>query len=245
MSTAQATRPAKQKPWRSDTPSTQPVPPSPLIGRYLLLIFVVIISIGPFLWQLSTSLKSVNENIYSFPPHLIPQEFTIDAYRRVAHVVPILRYAWHSVIVAAVCVVGNVVLASLAGYALTCMKFRGKKVVMGILLSVLLLPGEVTLTSQYLVIKGMGLANTLTGVAIPGVVGAINVLLMATACRAVPPSVLDAATVDGANTCRRFATSYGPTSRAWPPWSRCSRSSGPGTTFCGHWLSSTIQTSTR
>jgi len=82
-------------------------------------------------------------------------------------VVPILRYAWHSVIVAAVCVVGNVVLASLAGYALTCMKFRGKKVVIGILLSVLLLPGEVTLTSQYLVIKGMGLANTLTGVAIP------------------------------------------------------------------------------
>ena len=71
---------------------------------------------------------------------------------------------------------------------------------MGILLSVLLLPGEVTLTSQYLVIKGMGLANTLAGVAIPGVVGAINVLLMATACRAVPPSVLDAATVDGANT---------------------------------------------
>jgi ABC-type glycerol-3-phosphate transport system permease component len=40
----------------------------------VLLIFVVIISIGPFLWQLSTSLKSVNENIYSFPPHLIPQE---------------------------------------------------------------------------------------------------------------------------------------------------------------------------
>ncbi|MDQ9075121.1 carbohydrate ABC transporter permease, partial [Cutibacterium avidum] len=168
--------------------------------RYILLIFVVIISVGPFLWQLSTSLKGVSEDVYSFPPHLIPQDFSVDAYRRVAHVVPIFSYAWHSVIVAAVCVIGNVVLASLAGYALTCMKFRGKKVVMGILLSVLLLPGEVTLTSQYLVIKGMGLANTLAGVAIPGVVGAINVLLMATACRAVPPSVLDAATVDGANT---------------------------------------------
>lgn len=154
MSTAQATRPAKQKPWRGRH-AFDPTRPTlaGLIGRYLLLIFVVIISIGPFLWQLSTSLKSVNENIYSFPPHLIPQEFTIDAYRRVAHVVPILQYAWHSVFVAAVCVVGNVVLASLAGYALTCMKFRGKKVVMGILLSVLLLPGEVTLTSQYLVIK--------------------------------------------------------------------------------------------
>lgn len=74
MSTAQATRPAKQKPWRSRH-AFDPTRPTlaGLIGRYLLLIFVVIISIGPFLWQLSTSLKSVNENIYSFPPHLIPR----------------------------------------------------------------------------------------------------------------------------------------------------------------------------
>lgn len=74
MSTAQATRPAKQKPWRGRH-AFDPTRPTlaGLIGRYLLLIFVVIISIGPFLWQLSTSLKSVNENIYSFPPHLIPR----------------------------------------------------------------------------------------------------------------------------------------------------------------------------
>ncbi|MDO4413283.1 carbohydrate ABC transporter permease [Cutibacterium sp.] len=197
----QKSRPVKQKPWRNHR-SFDPTRPTfaGLIGRYLLLIFVVIISIGPFVWQLSTSLKGVSEDIYSFPPHLVPQDFTVDAYRRVARVVPIFSYAWHSIIVAAVCVIGNVVLSSLAGYALTCMAFRGKKIVMGILLSVLLLPGEVTLTSQYLIIKGMGLANTLAGVAIPGIVGAINVLLMATACRAVPTSVLDAATVDGANT---------------------------------------------
>ena len=137
MSTSSATRPAKQKPWRSRR-AFDPTRPTlaGLIGRYILLIFVVIISVGPFLWQLSTSLKGVSEDVYSFPPHLIPQDFSVDAYRRVAHVVPIFSYAWHSVIVAAVCVIGNVVLASLAGYALTCMKFRGKKVVMGILLSV-------------------------------------------------------------------------------------------------------------
>ena len=112
MSTARATPPPRQKPWRSQR-AFDPTRPTlaGLVGRYLLLIFVVIISIGPFLWQLSTSFKGVNENIYSFPPHLIPQEFSIDAYRRVAHVAPIFRYAWHSVIVAAVCVVGNVVLA--------------------------------------------------------------------------------------------------------------------------------------
>jgi multiple sugar transport system permease protein len=84
------------------------------------------------------------------------------------------------------------------------MRFRGKKIVMGILLSTLLLPGEVTLMSQYIIIRDLGLANTLAGVALPGVVGAINVLLMATACRGIPESVLDAATVDGATTVQRI-----------------------------------------
>lgn len=191
----------RQRPWRGRNAfdPTRPTLPG-LVGRYVLLVLVAIISLGPFAWQLSTSLKSITENIYSFPPHLIPRQPTLDAYVRVARVVPIWRYAWHSLLIAAVCVVGNVVLATMAGYAISCMKFRGKKVVMAILLSVLLLPGEVTLTSQYLIVKSMGLANTLAGVAIPGVVGAINVLLMATACRSIPASVLDAATVDGANT---------------------------------------------
>ncbi|WP_130865712.1 carbohydrate ABC transporter permease [Acidipropionibacterium timonense] len=191
----------RQRPWRSRHAFDPKRPTLPgLIGRYVLLLLVAALSLGPFLWQLSTSLKSLAEDVYSFPPHLIPQHPTLDAYLRVARVVPIWRYAWHSVIVAAVCVIGNVVLSTMAGYALSCMRFRGKRIVMAILLSVLLLPGEVTLTSQYLIIRGMGLANTLMGVAIPGVVGAINVLLMATACRSIPMSVLDAATVDGANT---------------------------------------------
>lgn len=198
-------RTGRQRPWRGRH-AFDPKRPTlaGLIGRYALLVLVVVISVGPFLWQLSTSVKSVNENIYSFPPHFWPEHFTWSAYARVSRVIPIFKYAWHSVIVAAVSVIGNVLLATLAGYAISCIRFRGKRIVMAVLLSTLVLPGEVTLTSQYLVIKNLGLANSLAGVAIPGVVGAINVLLMATACRAVPEAVLDAATVDGANTWQKI-----------------------------------------
>lgn len=193
----------RQRPWRSAS-AFDPSRPTfgGLIVRYLLLLLVMAVSVGPFLWQLSTSLKSRTEDIYG--ANLLPQEPTLDAYGRVADVIPIYQYAWHSLLVAVAVVLGNLIFATLAGYALGCIRFRGKAIVMAILLSVLLLPGEVTLMSQYLIIQSLGLANTLAGVALPTIVGAINVLLMWTACRGVPESVLDAAIVDGANTWQRI-----------------------------------------
>lgn len=84
------------------------------------------------------------------------------------------------------------------------MRFRGKWIVMAILLSTLLFPGEVTVTSNFLTIRALGLADTLWGVFLPGAISAMNVLLIATACRMIPKDVLDAATVDGATTWQRI-----------------------------------------
>jgi multiple sugar transport system permease protein len=92
----------------------------------------------------------------------------------------------------------------MGGYALGTMKFRGKWIVLAIIFSTLLLPAEVTLTSQYLTVKALGLANTLWGVFLPGAIAAINVLLMTAVCRMIPPDTLDAATIDGANTMQRL-----------------------------------------
>ena len=124
-----------------------------LIGRYALLLFVLFLVIGPFVWQLSTSFKGPQENIYSFPPELIPREPTLQNYSKVADIVPVYLYAWHSLLVSVGTVVSNVVLSTFAGYALGCMRFRGKWIVMGILLSTLLFPGEVTVTSNFLTIR--------------------------------------------------------------------------------------------
>lgn len=191
----------RERPWRSRRAFDMRRPTlGGLIFRYALLVLLVVVSIGPFLWQLSTSLKSRSEDIYRFPPNLIPADPTLAAYRSVNRLIPVYSYAFHSLQVAVATVISNVVLATIAGYAMGIMRFRGKRAVMALFLSTLLLPGEVTLTSQYLIVKNLGLANTLAGVFIPGAIGAVNVLLMATACRSIPVEVLDAATVDGANT---------------------------------------------
>ncbi|QOR69905.1 carbohydrate ABC transporter permease [Ruania alkalisoli] len=196
---------AQRRPWRRREAFDMTRPTlAGLIGRYVLLLALVLLSVGPFLWQLSTSLKSVNEDISAFPPSFIPDDPTLAAYETVNNLVPVYSYAMHSAMVAIATVVSNVVLATVAGYVLGCLRFRGRKIVLGLFLSTLLLPGEVTLTSQFLLVNGMGLANSLAGVYIPGAIGAVNVLLMMTACRAIPTSVLDAAILDGASTVQRI-----------------------------------------
>ncbi len=75
---------------------------------------------------------------------------------------------------------------------------------LGLFLATLVLPGEVTIISQYVTVRELGLANTLFGVALPGMIGALNVLLMYNAFRSLPVEVDQAAIVDGANVWQRF-----------------------------------------
>lgn len=175
-----------------------------LVGRYVLLIFVLLLVIGPFVWQLSTSFKGPADDLYTFPPKLIPTDPTIENYIKVTDLIPVYKYAWHSLLVASGSVVSNVLLSLFGGYALACMKFKGKFIALGILVSTMLLPGEVTITANLLTINSLGLANSLWGVFLPGAIAAMNVLLIATACRMIPNDVLDAATVDGATTWQRI-----------------------------------------
>jgi len=175
-----------------------------LISRYVLLIIMLMIVVGPLVWQLSTSFKGPLDNIYQFPPNIVPRDPTVKNYAKVNDYVPVYLYAWHSLLIAGGSVLSNAVLSTFAGYALGCMRFRGKWIVFGILLSTMLLPGEVTITSQFLIIKNLGLADTLWGVFLPGAIGAMNVLLVATACRQIPKDMLDAATIDGATTWQRI-----------------------------------------
>lgn len=209
--TTEATRPAtdgrlrKERPYRTAGSSDMMKPTLPmLLLKYGLLLLILVVMVFPFVWQLVTSFRGPGENIYDFPPTILPQEPTLDNYREVFNTIPVINYAWHSLLVSVGTVITNVIFATLGGYALGALQFRGKVIVAMIFFSTLLLPGEVTLTSQYLTVKSMGLANTLWGVFLPGAIGAVNVLLMAAACRLIPKDALDAATLDGANTWQRL-----------------------------------------
>ncbi|MEU4198104.1 carbohydrate ABC transporter permease [Kribbella sp. NPDC026611] len=191
-------------PRRRGTSGFNTVSPREKVVRYVLLAFVLLITIGPFLWQLSTSLKGAGEDVYSQVPRLLPSQPTFAHYKEVTDTIPVWDYARNSLVVAFFVVFGNVVGASLAGFALSRLQFRGRRIVLGLFLATLVLPGEVTIISQYVTVREFGLANTLFGVALPGMIGALNVLLMYNAFRSLPVEVDQAAVVDGANAWQRL-----------------------------------------
>ncbi|HKN56507.1 MAG TPA: carbohydrate ABC transporter permease [Amycolatopsis sp.] len=172
--------------------------------RYALLVIVFLISIGPFLWQLSTSLKGIGEDIYSYPPSLLPLQPTLHNYARVSEVVPVFHFALNSLIAASMSVVANCAGASMAGYALARLRFRGRKLAFLTIVAGLLVPLESILISQFLLVRSLGLNNTLIAVILPGAVGALNVLLMRNAFLGFPHEVEEAALIDGATAWQRF-----------------------------------------
>lgn len=175
-----------------------------LVLRYVLLLAVLALTVGPFLWQLSTSLKGPGEDIFSSPPKFFPGHPTLDNYTRVAETIPVWDYALNSVKVATANVVTNCVGSALAGYALARMRYRGRRAATLAFILAMLVPVEGIIIAQFTTMRELGLNNTLIGVLLPGSVAAMNVLLMRNAFLNLPQEVEEAAFVDGANAWQRF-----------------------------------------
>ncbi|RAJ36822.1 carbohydrate ABC transporter membrane protein 2 (CUT1 family) [Kitasatospora sp. SolWspMP-SS2h] len=175
-----------------------------LAGRYLLLALVFALTVGPFLWQLSTSLKGNGERVFGYPPQLLPARPTLHHYAEVLDTVPVLHYAGNSLVVALGSVLTNCLLGSMAGYALARMKFRGRGTAAGIFLATMIIPFESIMVSEFLVARSLHLTDTLLGVMIPGAASGLSVMLMRNAFRRLPAEVEEAAVLDGAGEWTRF-----------------------------------------
>ncbi|GGR63306.1 carbohydrate ABC transporter permease [Streptomyces roseolus] len=173
--------------------------------RYLLLLVVLVVTVGPFLWQLSTSLKGAGESVFGYPPQLLPHDPTLDHYASAARTVPVLSYAFNSLLVAVGCAVTNCLFGSLAGYALARMRFRGRRIAFGIFLATMIIPFETIMVSEFLMMRSLGLNDTLVGVMLPLAVTSLSILLFRNAFLGLPREVEEAAVLDGAGEWQRYA----------------------------------------
>ncbi|MFD7987226.1 carbohydrate ABC transporter permease [Kitasatospora indigofera] len=175
-----------------------------LAVRYLLLLAVLAVTVGPFLWQVSTSLKGNGERVFGYPPQLLPAHPTLHHYAEVLDTVPVLKYAGNSLLVAAGSVLTNCLLGSMAGYALARMRFRGRAVAAGVFLATMIIPFESIMVSEFLVARSLHLTDTLLGVMLPGAASGLSVMLMRNAFRRLPAEIEEAAVLDGAGEWQRF-----------------------------------------
>ncbi|MFJ1958784.1 carbohydrate ABC transporter permease [Streptomyces microflavus] len=173
--------------------------------RYLLLLMVLVITVGPFLWQLSTSLKGAGESVFGYPPQLLPHEPTLDHYESAARTVPVFSYAFNSLLVALGCVTTNCLFGSLAGYALARMEFRGRRIAFGIFLATMIIPFESIMVSEFLLMRSLHLNDTLVGVMLPLAVTGLSILLFRNAFLGLPREIEEAAVLDGAGEWQRYA----------------------------------------
>jgi putative chitobiose transport system permease protein len=165
---------------------------------YLALVLIAIFSVGPFLWILSTSLKPPEDNLYSYPPSLLPSSLSFDSYVKVFDFIS-WNNIWSSFIIAIVGTVINLVFSALAAYPLARYDFPGKRIVMGLLLMVLMLPLYTSLVVNFLTIKAMGLQNNLLGVILPTALTVFGIFLLRQGYLTIPKELEDAGRADGAS----------------------------------------------
>ena len=173
-----------------------------MLLRYAAIACVLLFTVGPFLWLLSTALKSAGENIFAYPPVFIPTEPTLDNFFRVMDSQPIFSYLMNSVIVAVVSVVLNLLLASLAAYPLARMSFKGRTLIFAVLLSSMMIPFQLLMIPVYELAIGLGLQNTYLGLVLPHACTAFGIFFMRQAFMSIPAAIEEAAIMDGVSRLR-------------------------------------------
>jgi multiple sugar transport system permease protein len=170
---------------------------------YVLLVLGLLLMVGPFLWMLLGSLKPQAEFLVN-PPTFLPKEPTTNNYDRLFGQLDFPRFFFNSSVVALVVTVGNVLFCPMLGYALAKLEWRGKRLIMGLVLATLMVPAGITLIPNFVLMRNLGLVNTYPGLILPFLVGPFGVFLTRQFMYGIPDELLEAARIDGANEWRTF-----------------------------------------
>lgn len=168
------------------------------IDAYVVLTVGGLIMIFPFVWQLIMSLSTQAE-VTGVPPSLLPASPQWGNFAAVFDLLPFVDQFLVSVGVTALRVIVQMILCAMAGYAFARMQFRGRGILFALLLSILMVPNQIYLIPQYSIIQGMGLLNTVLGIAMPGLFSAFGTFLLRQHFVALPAELEEAARLDGAN----------------------------------------------
>ncbi|QOV21060.1 carbohydrate ABC transporter permease [Blautia liquoris] len=145
-----------------------------------------------------TSFKTTGEAM-AIPPTIFPKKFRMDAYKKIIHSLPFAKVYLNTFISTIVTVVGQVVICTMAAYAFARLEFPGKNVIFIVILSILMVPGQIFLVPQYMVIMKMGLLDTLPALFLPNLFSAFGTFMMRQFFMTIPKELEEAAILDGCN----------------------------------------------
>jgi len=163
---------------------------------HLVLLPIALVMVLPLLWMIVTSLQTLNETRH-YPPTLIPNSLEWNNYRQVLQEAPFARWFLNTLIVTVVVVIGNLLFCSLAGYAFARIKFFGREVAFVLILATLMVPFQVIIIPEFLIVRKLGMIDSLGALILPNLAGAFGIFLLRQFFRTLPIELEEAARIDG------------------------------------------------
>lgn len=170
---------------------------------YLVALLIAFIAMVPFVWMISTSLKTRGA-LMSIPIEWVPEHPTLDAYLTVFERFPFFQTILNSLFISVSYTVLTLLSASMAAYAFTKIRFRGSGLVLGLYLATMMIPTQVTMIPLFVVMNQLGLINHYASVILPSIFKPFAVFMLVQQMRTIPGDYLDAAKIDGASTFRIY-----------------------------------------
>lgn len=171
---------------------------------YPLLILVTLVGLLPYYWMVACSFKT-NDTMFAVPLQWVPNPINWNAYGDAWKAQDFTRYFLNTGFVAVAITLGNLLLASLAGYSLCKFRYFGRGALFLLILSTMMLPLEVTMVPLFLTVKKLGWPNTYEGLIVPFLVEGFGVFLMRQYLQSIPNELIEAARIDGASELRIYA----------------------------------------
>ena len=167
-----------------------------LIIGYIILVLIALSMLYPFFIMLNLSVAD-NSAIYSQAGNIFYSGLTFDNYRNVFSQIPLSRFFFNSLVVAVITTFGQVLFASMAGYAFARFNFKGRDLLFLIVLITMLIPPQVNIIPLFFIMRELHLIDTYSALILPGLFGGFGVFLMRQYFLNYPKDLEEAAKIDG------------------------------------------------
>lgn len=174
------------------------------ISKHVVLILGAIIMLVPFIWMFLTAFKTETEATQMNPFVIFPSEWRTDAFSEVVRKMDFVKLYINTILMILGRIVCAVLTATMAGYAFGRLHFKGKNICFGLVLFQMMVPTQIFIIPQYLMVSEIGMLNTIFSLVFPGLVTAFGTFLMRQAYMGLPKDLEDAARLDGCNIGQTF-----------------------------------------
>ena len=166
-----------------------------------MVILITGIMVFPVWWMVSGSFQDI-EGYFSVPPKLLPTGLHLNNYRLILSHPYTIRWVWNTLLVVGVTCILAIILTTAAGYAFSIYEFIGKKLFFWFFMAALMIPGSAIIIGQFLVLRTLGIYNTLWAAILPFLFHPFGIFFYKNYVDSVPRTIIDSARIDGAGEIR-------------------------------------------